>query len=593
MKKKIIIVLFLMFIFITNVKAGILYLPGQKIEYDGEAYPYDGVFTCLYDVRKTSGHNIGIVIQSNNSGITSIDMLPIEYYPGVFVKDQQNIKNEIAAESDLDYFCKGVKEDEWLSPKQTFCYMRHSYGIYDKAVDIIYEIYQGNSDFSIDKNFYSTDFLTDNFSKYYVPYGTSDDNWVWDFNENASNKQVLFSSEDFKYIKTDGKTKNSICPTYLVYEWDKQSNGYILYLTNSSDNTKKENSYYFKNHGADVEEQQELVKKYTDSERALINCLDSGKCKLVNENNEYDNSHKIETPEKSLDGKKCYYTYMDNQTGINGCVELTFSTVNNTDTEYNMLYGLDYNSILNFGNGYNVSVFGGKKVSEYLSNGNCLNYLYYQEAGTGIVQIATNYSVLKGVYNNSDFGTFTNVETFEQCNALNGTRQCTNYYLQIDELKRYKLEYYSCQSDICRTTALTKINKTKEKVKDLCRNYISTYDYCHICVEECLENLQSDIDIFGDTNDNNNECMFSQKTTSFIKNIIRWIKYFVPVLIIILSILDFVKAVVGKEEEMKKAQGKFIKRLIIGALIFLAPIIIGFIIEKLGFVSEGCNIFTL
>ena len=48
----------------------------------------------------------------------------------------------------------------------------------------------------------------------------------------------------------------------------------------------------------------------------------------------------------------------------------------------------------------------------------------------------------------------------------------------------------------------------------------------------------------------------------------------VPVLIIIFGIVDFVKAISSqKEDEMKKAQSTFIKRLIYGALVFFVFVI--------------------
>ena len=46
-----------------------------------------------------------------------------------------------------------------------------------------------------------------------------------------------------------------------------------------------------------------------------------------------------------------------------------------------------------------------------------------------------------------------------------------------------------------------------------------------------------------------------------------------------------------KEDEMKKAQKKFIIRLIAAALVFIIPLIIEFILTKMGFEYNGCAIF--
>jgi hypothetical protein len=75
-------------------------------------------------------------------------------------------------------------------------------------------------------------------------------------------------------------------------------------------------------------------------------------------------------------------------------------------------------------------------------------------------------------------------------------------------------------------------------------------------------------------------------------NILRWVKYIVPVLLIVLSMLDFIKAMAGeKDDELKKAQKHFTVRLIAAVLIFLIPFILEFIFDKMGFVYEGCGIF--
>ena len=64
--------------------------------------------------------------------------------------------------------------------------------------------------------------------------------------------------------------------------------------------------------------------------------------------------------------------------------------------------------------------------------------------------------------------------------------------------------------------------------------------------------------------------------------------------VILLGIIDFIKAIVSeKDDEMKKAQGHFVKRLIAAALIFIIPFIIEFILNKMGFAANGCGIIDL
>jgi len=89
------------------------------------------------------------------------------------------------------------------------------------------------------------------------------------------------------------------------------------------------------------------------------------------------------------------------------------------------------------------------------------------------------------------------------------------------------------------------------------------------------------------------KCGFSARLAVWVRNVVKWVKYIIPVVLIILGILDFIKAITkDKEEELKKAQSRFIKRLIASALIFIIPFILGFVLDKMGFGEyiEGCNL---
>lgn len=60
-----------------------------------------------------------------------------------------------------------------------------------------------------------------------------------------------------------------------------------------------------------------------------------------------------------------------------------------------------------------------------------------------------------------------------------------------------------------------------------------------------------------------------------LKTAVNITKISIPLLLVVLGIIDFAKAVfAGSEENMKKSQKKFIKRLIIGVCIFLVPSVI-------------------
>ena len=99
------------------------------------------------------------------------------------------------------------------------------------------------------------------------------------------------------------------------------------------------------------------------------------------------------------------------------------------------------------------------------------------------------------------------------------------------------------------------------------------------------------VDLYDDGTDNS-ACGFSGRLITWVINILRWIKYILPVFVIILGILDFIKAIGSdKDDVMKQSQKKFIKRLVAAALVFLIPLIIEFILTKMGFDYNDCGLF--
>ena len=76
----------------------------------------------------------------------------------------------------------------------------------------------------------------------------------------------------------------------------------------------------------------------------------------------------------------------------------------------------------------------------------------------------------------------------------------------------------------------------------------------------------------------------------FINEIMKWIRIFIPILLIGLGILDFTKATFSKtEEDMKKTREKFIKRIIAAVLVFLVPIFVNLLLDLANSVWSWIN----
>lgn len=95
--------------------------------------------------------------------------------------------------------------------------------------------------------------------------------------------------------------------------------------------------------------------------------------------------------------------------------------------------------------------------------------------------------------------------------------------------------------------------------------------------------------IFGDKDD-------PTSIRYLVNDVLKIPQIAVPILIILLGSIDFGTAVLSsKEEGMKKAQTKFVKRVVIGVCIFLVPIIMDVLMVLADIVwagtgLTGCNI---
>ncbi len=87
--------------------------------------------------------------------------------------------------------------------------------------------------------------------------------------------------------------------------------------------------------------------------------------------------------------------------------------------------------------------------------------------------------------------------------------------------------------------------------------------------------------------------LFDQETITLINDVLKYPRYIIPPLVILLGTIDFFKVIVsGKEDEMKKAQKTFIKRVIIGVMVFLVPLFINLVVWLANVAWEGLGYTT-
>ena len=93
-------------------------------------------------------------------------------------------------------------------------------------------------------------------------------------------------------------------------------------------------------------------------------------------------------------------------------------------------------------------------------------------------------------------------------------------------------------------------------------------------------------DFLGDEND-------PESIRSLLNTAMLYVRIIVPILIILLGSVDLAKAVIaGKEDNMKKAQMDFAKRILIGVAVFFVPTLVDIIMDLAKHVWQGMDYET-
>ena len=81
----------------------------------------------------------------------------------------------------------------------------------------------------------------------------------------------------------------------------------------------------------------------------------------------------------------------------------------------------------------------------------------------------------------------------------------------------------------------------------------------------------------------NDFCTGLSDVIILLKNFVRLLQWLIPMGLILFGLIDLGKAVIaGKEDEMKKAQGTLIKRVIYAVAVFLVVTIVSFAMGLVG-----------
>lgn len=85
--------------------------------------------------------------------------------------------------------------------------------------------------------------------------------------------------------------------------------------------------------------------------------------------------------------------------------------------------------------------------------------------------------------------------------------------------------------------------------------------------------------------------LLGDELTELLNEIFTWIQISIPVLTVVLCMVDMVNAVISQSDEnMKKAQNRSIKRVIIGVSIFFVPLLLKIVLNYGGNLIGTCGI---
>ena len=76
--------------------------------------------------------------------------------------------------------------------------------------------------------------------------------------------------------------------------------------------------------------------------------------------------------------------------------------------------------------------------------------------------------------------------------------------------------------------------------------------------------------------------LLGEGTVELLQEVYNIMKFTVPIIIIVFTVLDFSKAITaGKDDEIKKASKNFMIRIIIGVTIYIIPPVLNFVLSDL------------
>ena len=160
--------------------------------------------------------------------------------------------------------------------------------------------------------------------------------------------------------------------------------------------------------------------------------------------------------------------------------------------------------------------------------------------------------------------------------------ECPTYTAYIQRIQN-TLEEKGCENNSEFDDAYTKLEEKCEALRatSTYTDESKTPKACQKACSHLYDEVEYNIETICGTEYQGGYCgSLGNKIVNKIFRILRIIRYGIPALVIILSILDYIKALASADEgEMKKVNKRFLVRVLVVALLFIIPFILDFVLK--------------
>lgn len=172
---------------------------------------------------------------------------------------------------------------------------------------------------------------------------------------------------------------------------------------------------------------------------------------------------------------------------------------------------------------------------------------------------------------------FSGATSYKEKRKLNRFYTNMGYYSDTETLLKNYTSGGKC-TDFAKYNGIS--DSDIQKLKELYEKFLKDSDYEPQNIDIGVVDVKSCSDIIGNGN-----------FAKYLKTSIKFIQYAAPILLIIFSIIDYMKALAANDDDvLKKVNKKTIIRLAATLLLFIIPALINVILEIFG-ITNNCNLF--